>query len=63
MAAQCSRESDHELPRGQRYAQRGCKHPTAEGMSRADFVRLPLVRCTKCRTALGRVCPDCRRVY
>jgi hypothetical protein len=41
----------------------GCRHKTAENMSRAEFGRLPLVRCISCRTALGRVCPDCGRYY
>lgn len=61
----CKRDKDHRLPNGQSYVHRGggCKHKTAEAMSRADFGRLPIVRCTICQAALGRVCPDCQAVY
>jgi len=41
----------------------GCKHTTAENMSRAEFGRLPVVRCLNCSLALGRICPDCKRWY
>jgi len=41
----------------------GCRHKTAENMSRAEFGRLPIVRCNNCHNALGRLCPDCKRWY
>jgi hypothetical protein len=44
-------------------ARGGCRHLTAENMSRAEFGRLPVVRCNNCRHPLGRVCPDCQRYY
>jgi hypothetical protein len=41
----------------------GCRHNTAENMTRAEFGRLPVVRCNTCHKALGRICPDCGRWY
>ena len=52
-----------KLPSGKSYANGGCRHNKAESMTRAEFGRLPIVRCTVCRCALGRVCPECKRVY
>lgn len=61
--ATCEREKDHRLPPGFAFAGRGCKHKRAEAMSRADFRKLPVVKCIRCTTALGRLCPECARVY
>ncbi len=65
MPVSCTlRRGEHIAPAGMVEASRGgCRHKTAENMSRAEFGRLPLVRCISCRTALGRVCPDCGRYY
>ena len=41
----------------------GCRHNKAESMSRAEFGRLPVIRCHTCKHALGRKCPECRRWY
>jgi hypothetical protein len=41
----------------------GCRHNKAESMSRAEFGRLPIVRCHACKHALGRLCPECHRWY
>lgn len=46
-----------------REANGSCRHNKAESMSRAEFGRLPVVRCNNCRHALGRVCPECHRWY
>jgi hypothetical protein len=44
-------------------ANRGCRHTTAENMSRAEFGRLPVINCERCSKACGRECPDCQRWY
>jgi hypothetical protein len=59
---ECARWADHEssVPEAKRG---GCRHKKAEEMSRAAFGRLPVVRCSKCREPLGRICPECHHYY
>lgn len=61
--ARCARMADHRLPAGKQYSMPGCQHRKAESMTRYQFAQLELVRCIHCQTALGRVCPECNRVY
>jgi hypothetical protein len=64
--AECDRWADHQLPNGKSWVIPGaCLHGTAERMSRAEFRRLPHVKCVKpgCGQTLGVICPDCRKVY
>lgn len=60
----CERWKDHRPQGGVQEARSGgCRHTKAENMTKGEFRRLPRVRCMDCQTALGVICPECRRFY